>query len=130
MRGGARFDRRRGAGGGYAAVSRLGCEVSAVNITGGGAGDAVGQRVERAEAGPYGWGAGTSGAAGIENCAEVDGGWSADEGADKRANDGGRLRMGADGPGEHDDLVMALALACWRAKRRQNEFGTRRLPGI
>jgi hypothetical protein len=46
------------------------------------------------------------------------------------AGAGGRLRMGADGPGEHDDLVIALALACWRAKRRQNEFGTRRLPGI
>jgi len=46
------------------------------------------------------------------------------------AGAGGRLRMGADGPGEHDDLVMALALACWRAKRQQNEFGTRRLPGI
>ena len=45
---------------------------------------------------------------------------------------GGRLRMGADGYGEHDDLVIALALACWRAKRRlrPNGEGTRRLPGI
>jgi hypothetical protein len=43
----------------------------------------------------------------------------------------GRVRMGADGSGEHDDLVIALALACWRAKRRQNDWsGTGRLPGI
>jgi phage FluMu gp28-like protein len=31
----------------------------------------------------------------------------------------GRVRMGADGCGEHDDLVIALALACWRAKGRK-----------
>ena len=35
----------------------------------------------------------------------------------------------AEGTG-HDDLVLALALACWRAKRAQNGFGTSRLPGI
>ena len=29
----------------------------------------------------------------------------------------GTVRMGADGYGEHDDLVIALALACWRARR-------------
>ena len=27
----------------------------------------------------------------------------------------GALKMGADGAGQHDDLVIALALACWRA---------------
>lgn len=43
---------------------------------------------------------------------------------------GGRVRFGADGCGEHDDLVIALALACWRAKRAQNGFGPGRLPGI
>jgi hypothetical protein len=43
---------------------------------------------------------------------------------------GGRVRLGADGFGEHDDLVIALALACWRAKRGQIGFGTGRLPGI
>jgi hypothetical protein len=32
----------------------------------------------------------------------------------------GKIRIGADGYGEHDDLVIALALACWRARRRQN----------
>jgi Terminase RNaseH-like domain len=34
---------------------------------------------------------------------------------------------GGDG-GEHDDLVIALALACWRARRRQNGYGEQRLP--
>jgi hypothetical protein len=42
----------------------------------------------------------------------------------------GRVRLGADGCGEHDDLVIALALACWRAKRGQIGFGTARLTGI
>lgn len=42
----------------------------------------------------------------------------------------GELRMGAEGEGEHDDLTVALSLACWRAKRPRNGFGTRRLPGI
>ena len=32
-----------------------------------------------------------------------------------RATAGGRQRLGADGPGEHDDLVIAVALACWSA---------------
>jgi hypothetical protein len=31
---------------------------------------------------------------------------------------GGRERMGAEGAGQHDDLVMALALACWKGRRR------------
>ena len=40
----------------------------------------------------------------------------------------GRVRLGADGYGEHDDLVIALALACWRGKRRkENLFGKVRL---
>ncbi|MEP6714457.1 MAG: hypothetical protein ABJC09_02720 [Terriglobia bacterium] len=42
----------------------------------------------------------------------------------------GRTRIGADGGGQHDDLVIALALAVWRGKRRMNGFGTQRLPGI
>lgn len=32
--------------------------------------------------------------------------------------------------GEHDDLVIAVALASWRAKRASGFFGTRRLLGI
>ena len=41
----------------------------------------------------------------------------------------GRMRVGADGSGEHDDLVIALALACWKAKRVVPKigFGTQRL---
>jgi len=46
------------------------------------------------------------------------------------AGSGGNVRMGAEGGGQHDDLVIALALACWRANRKQNQFGTRRLPGM
>jgi hypothetical protein len=42
----------------------------------------------------------------------------------------GRVRLGADGCGEHDDLVIALALACWRARRKRSGLGVRRLPGI
>ena len=40
---------------------------------------------------------------------------------------GGKVRLGADGGGEHDDLVIALALACWRAQRRTNGYGPGRL---
>jgi hypothetical protein len=34
-------------------------------------------------------------------------------------NASGRVRVGADGERQHDDLVMALALACWSAKGRE-----------
>jgi hypothetical protein len=37
-----------------------------------------------------------------------------------RSGFGGRMKAGADGYGEHDDLVIALALGCWRARRRVN----------
>jgi hypothetical protein len=40
---------------------------------------------------------------------------------------GGRVGMGADGYGEHDDLALAVALACWRARRMEIGFGTQRL---
>ena len=43
---------------------------------------------------------------------------------------GGSLRMGAEGSGEHDDLVIAVALACWRGTRKEITYGTQRLPGI
>lgn len=42
----------------------------------------------------------------------------------------GRIRLGADGFGEHDDLVIAVALSCWRAQRMQIGLGTSRLTGI
>jgi hypothetical protein len=41
----------------------------------------------------------------------------------------GRVRMGADGCGEHDDLAIALALACWRAQKARG-VGGGRLPGM
>ena len=47
-----------------------------------------------------------------------------------RAKGNGGTRVGADGHGEHDDLVIALALACWKAKRTRALFGAVRLPGI
>jgi hypothetical protein len=34
----------------------------------------------------------------------------------------GKVRLGAAGYSEHDDLVIALALACWRARCRRNPF--------
>jgi hypothetical protein len=43
---------------------------------------------------------------------------------------GGHAAMGADGYGEHDDLALAVALACWRARRIEIGYGTQRLPGI
>lgn len=44
----------------------------------------------------------------------------------------GHVRLGADGYGQHDDLVIALALACWKASRTRKPigWGPRRLPGI
>jgi len=48
-----------------------------------------------------------------------------------RAREGltiGKPKIGADGYGEHDDLVIAMALACWRARRRENSFGEGLLP--
>ncbi len=42
----------------------------------------------------------------------------------------GRVKMGAEGCGEHDDLVIALGLACWKFKRPKSMQGTRRLPGM
>ena len=39
------------------------------------------------------------------------------------AREGGRSRVGADGRGQHDDLVMALALACWRGRKLVKKIG-------
>jgi hypothetical protein len=46
--------------------------------------------------------------------------------------EGGRVKLGANGAGEHDDLVIALALAVWRASKPAPKpivFGTVRIPG-
>ena len=42
----------------------------------------------------------------------------------------GRIRVGAEAFGEHDDLVMAVALAVWKAKQIFAVSGMTRLPGI
>ena len=34
----------------------------------------------------------------------------------------GRARMGAEGAGQHDVLVIAMALASWRTAQGMNEF--------
>jgi hypothetical protein len=47
----------------------------------------------------------------------------------KTARENGRDRVGAERAGEHDDLVIALALACWKGRRpvRTNGQGTVRI---
>jgi hypothetical protein len=42
----------------------------------------------------------------------------------------GRLRVGADGSGEHDDLALAVALAVWMGRKGKVGEQRRRLPGI
>jgi len=45
-----------------------------------------------------------------------------------RVSASGHARLGAEGSWEHDDLVIALALACWSAKGREYvREGTRRI---
>ncbi len=112
---------------------RLGCEVMAVSITGGerenqqGAVWNVPKRdliagvqvlLERGE---------------LKISRRLEGSWAlVKELLDMRMTSTGlgRVRLGADGGGEHDDLVIALALGCWRVQRRGNGFGTSRLPGV
>jgi hypothetical protein len=44
---------------------------------------------------------------------------------------GGRVRIGAEGHGEHDDLALAVALACWRARKVEaGREPQQRLPGL
>ena len=41
------------------------------------------------------------------------------------------MRSGAENlNGQHDDLVLAVALACWQAMRAKNWMGTQRLTGV
>ena len=46
------------------------------------------------------------------------------------ARPSGRLKVGAEGSGEHDDLVLAVALAVWRGRIPAAGGQNRRLPGI
>src|SRR5206468_4908202 len=49
-------------------------------------------------------------------------------GMDVKISDRGRVSYGRSREGEHDDLVIATALACWRAQRKEPTFfGTRSL---
>jgi len=118
-------------------AAQLGCEMNAVTITGG----------ERQHHHSSGSGAGWSVPkqdliAGVQVLLErgelriarslKEVGALVKELVDVRVTEGrtGRVRVGADGCGEHDDLVIALALACWSFKRARNMHGTRRLTGI
>jgi len=123
-------------------AARLGCEIVAVTITGG-------DREQRSDGG--GWG--TAGVtrwsvpkrnliAGIEMLLERgelqiargarEAGSLARELLDVKATmrSTGRVRIGADGGGEHDDLVIAVALACWRVQQRTSGIRSVRLVGI
>jgi hypothetical protein len=115
--------------------ARLGCEISEVTITGG----------EHASSGSAGgrWNVPKQDLlTGVQVLLEAgemriarglrEAGVLARELTDVRATQkrNGRLRLGADGCGEHDDLVMALAMACWRLRRGLNGLGEGRLPGM
>jgi hypothetical protein len=108
--------------------ARLGCELSAVTITGG----------ERANQHGSGWNVPKQDLiAGLQVLLE--------RGELRIARDlrGARMLMrelmdvqtrsgktGAEGPGQHDDLVIALALACWKAKQKRYLNGLGRFPGL
>ena len=111
--------------------AQLGCEVTAVTITSG----------ERASQHGMNWNVPKVDLmAGLQLLLEQgqlriaqdlpEAGWLVKELVDVRVKrrESGRVRMGADGCGEHDDLVIALALACWRARsRKTNGLGGGRL---
>jgi hypothetical protein len=40
------------------------------------------------------------------------------------------MRVKGNSEGEHDDLAMAVALACWSAGRPKNGYGVQGLPGL
>ncbi len=110
----------------------LGCEISSVTITGG----------ERETGGP-GYGGGQYNVPKQDLIASVQlalekgelriarelraAGALVEELVDVRrtARESGRDRVGAERAGEHDDLVIALALACWKGRRlvKVNGFG-------
>jgi hypothetical protein len=114
--------------------ARLGCGVTAVTITGG----------EKASGSGWAWSVPKRDLiAGVQLALEKgelriarhmkDVGALVRELVDVRVTAGlgtGKVRIGADGSGQHDDLVIALALACWRARWRENGFGPARLPGV
>ena len=111
-------------------AARLGGEITAVTITGG----------EKAVQGPGGWNVPkTDLLAGLQVLLEKDQLWISaglrQAGALVRElmdvqvmNRGtGAVGIGAERDGQHDDLVIALSLACWKARQVRYGFGDRRL---
>ncbi len=103
-------------------AARLGCELNAVVITGGDRGSSNGSVPKRdlmaellvlLENGQLKIGRLNEGPRLMKELTDVQ----------MSVSGSGRMRMGAEGYGEHDDLVIALALACWRAKSRQQQYG-------
>ena len=104
-------------------AARLGCDICAVTITGG----------DKARCDGAGWNVPKQDLlAGLQVLLE--------RGELRIAKDlrGARLLMrelmdmqakGAGGYGQHDDLVIALALACWRVRKWRVNDGMVRLPG-
>jgi hypothetical protein len=105
--------------------ARLGCEISAITITGG----------ERAHMAQTGWNVPKQDlianlrlllergelkiAKGLKGLRML-----MRELMDMQAREksGGGMRIGADRYGQHDDLVIALALACWKARKHQDRY--------
>jgi hypothetical protein len=113
--------------------ARLGCELTAVTITGG----------NRAHQGPAGWNVPKQDLMSelqvllekgeLRIARDLRGArMLMRELMDVQARErsGGGVRTGAEGRGQHDDLVVALALACWKAKGVRYLNGMARLPGI
>jgi hypothetical protein len=111
-------------------AARLGCEITAVTITGG----------ERASQTAGGWNVPKSDLiASVQVLLEKnqlristmlrDVGALVKELTDMRVvtRSTGSARISAEGEGQHDDLVIALALACWKGKQTRCGFGQRRL---
>ena len=132
--GGGGCDGSGGSGGGSAAGGAAGVRGDGGFDYGRGAGEPDRVGVECAEAGFDCGGAGFAGARGLKIARGLRDSWAlVKELMDVRMTfDGGagRVRLGADGGGEHDDLVIAVALACWKAGQARIGFGDRRLPGI
>ncbi len=114
-------------------AARLGCALTAVTITGGEKGsgsvwsgnasvpkrDLMAEMLVLLEKGQMKIGATGEGRRLVRELKDV-----------KAAMNGqGKVRLGAEGNGEHDDLAIAVALACWRAKGKGScgEMGRRLL---
>ncbi len=113
--------------------ARLGCELTAVTITGGGRASGAGGRWQVPKQDLIGELQVLLEQGRLKIAVVKDTGRLVKELAAMKRAEGrsGRVRT-REGPGEHDDLAIALALACWRGKGRRlaGEIGTQALPGI